>query len=97
MSKMLIEVRPDGLALAVKVDGNKIHAVVREARTRPQEIGGFILELDEPVFARQFDITGLPRPIRANELFVEWVKRQIPSAEFKNFAGPIAKLAQQAA
>ena len=97
MSKMLIEVRPDGLALAVKVDGNKIHAVVRKTRTRPQEIGGFILELDEPVFARQFNITGMPRPLVAHELFVEWVREKIPGARFKNFAGPIAKLAQQAA
>lgn len=95
MSKMLIDVRPDGLALAVKVDGNKIHAEVKKVRTRPHEIGGFVLELDEPIFARRFNITGLPRPLIAHELFVEWIRKNIPSAKFKGFAGPIARLAQE--
>lgn len=95
MSKTLIEVRPDGLALAVKVDGGRIQAEVKKARARPQEIGGFVLELGEPIFARQFNIAGMPRPLVAHELFVDWIREKIPSAEFKHFAGPIARLAQQ--
>ena len=96
MSKILIEVRPDGLAVEVKIDGNGMQAEIRQgARARPQEIGGFVLELGEPIFARRFNIAGLPRPLIAHELFVKWIREKIPSMQFKTFAGPIARLAQQ--
>ncbi|KKT57218.1 MAG: hypothetical protein UW81_C0022G0011 [Candidatus Giovannonibacteria bacterium GW2011_GWC2_44_9] len=96
MNKTLIEVRPDGLALAVRVGSNKMEAKAKRVRVRQQEAGGFVLELGELIFAHCFDITGLPYPLVAHELFINWIRDHISDSASKRFAGPIAQLAQQA-
>ena len=102
MKKMLMSIRPDGLALVVKVEMEKIRADLFVARRR-EYLGEadeeFILEVGaSKIFSQEFNITGLPwQPASNQELFADWLREKIAREPFKRFAEPIARLAQQAA
>ncbi|MDO8569566.1 MAG: hypothetical protein Q7R89_02195 [bacterium] len=91
--------RPDGLALTVKIRDNKIIADVRVIeRCYDADSQELQVLVREKSYYQEFDISNLPWRAKSNiELLERWIRDKIEKSGFRKFSGVIARLAQELA
>lgn len=91
--------RPDGLALMVRVRDNNIVAEVcvieKDYDVDSQE---FQVMIREESYHQEFDCFSLPWRAESNvEFLATWIRGKMEKSGFRKFAGSIARLAQKLA